>query len=98
MPPRWLRETAGAVELALHVQAGAKRTEVAGVHGDALKLRLAAPPVEGRANAALIAFISEAFGVPQRQVQIVRGEMSRQKVVRVEAPAKRPDRGWGDAG
>lgn len=80
--------------LTLHVQPGARRTEVAGVHGDALKLRLAAPPVDGKANAALRAFLADAFGVPQRQVTLLRGETSRDKVVRVEAPVLRPDREW----
>ncbi len=80
--------------LTLHVQPGAKRTEVAGVHGDALKIRLAAPPVDGKANAALLRFLAAAFGVPQRAVTLVRGETSRQKTVRIEAPRERPDRGW----
>ena len=89
--------TCAVVELRLHVQPGAKRTGFAGRHGDALKFRLAAPPVDGRANEALLAFLAEAFGVPQRQVAIVRGETSRQKTVRIVAPARRPDRGWGRA-
>ena len=78
----------------MHVQPGARRTEVAGLHGGALKVRLAAPPVEGKANAALRAFLAEAFGVPPRQVALVHGETARRKVVRIEAPVLRPDRGW----
>ena len=81
--------------LALHVQPGAKRTEVTGRHGDALKLRLAAAPVEGKANTALRAFLADAFGVHLRDVTLLRGETSRDKVVRVHAPARRPDREWG---
>ena len=92
----WRREegdgAAHALVLTLHVQPGAKRTEVAGVHGDALKIRLAAPPVEGKANAELLRFLADAFGVPQRAVTLVRGETSRQKTVRIEAPRLRPDR------
>lgn len=84
--------------LDLHVQPGAKRTEPAGRHGEGtnqrLKVRLAAPPVEGRANAELLRFLAEAFGVPLRNVRLVRGETSRHKVVRVDAPALRPDREW----
>jgi len=76
--------------LILHVQPGAKRTEVAGRHGDALKIRLAAPPVDGKANAALLRFLSDAFDVPLRNVTLVRGESSRQKIVRIEAPRQRP--------
>ncbi|MBK6805536.1 MAG: YggU family protein [Betaproteobacteria bacterium] len=91
------REEDGAIVLALHVQPGAKRTEAAGTHGDALKIRLAAPPVDGKANAELVRFLADAFGVPQRQVTIVRGETSRQKSVRIDAPAARPDRGWSAA-
>jgi len=90
----WLREQGDAVVLALHVQPGARRTEAAGTHGDALKIRLAAPPVDGKANAELLRFLAEAFGVPLRQVAIERGETSRQKVVRILAPRARPDRGW----
>jgi len=95
----WLREELGTVVLALHVQPGASRTEVAGVHGDALKIRLAAPPAEGRANAALIAFLAEAFGVPRASVTLLRGAASRRKSVRIDRPAKRPDLAWArDAG
>ncbi len=80
--------------LALHVQPGAKHTGAAGAHGDALRIRLAAPPVDGKANAELVRFLAEAFGVPQRNVTIVRGESSRQKSVRIDAPVARPDRAW----
>lgn len=80
--------------LALHVQPGATRTEVAGEHGGALKVRLAAPPIDGKANAELLRFLAEAFGVPLRQVALVRGAASRQKTVRVLSPARRPDRDW----
>jgi hypothetical protein len=94
----WRREDGDALVLALHVQPGASRTEVASVHGaegDArLKVRLAAPPVDGKANAELLRFLAEAFGVPLRQVCLLRGATSRQKTVRVESPARRPDRGW----
>ncbi len=89
-----MREDADALVLTLHVQPGARRTEVAGTHGGALKVRLAAPPVDGKANAELLRFLADAFGVPLRNVGLVRGEASRQKVVRVDAPACRPDRGW----
>ena len=83
-----------ALVLTLHVQPGAKRTEVAGRHGDALKVRLAAPPVEGKANAELMRFLAEAFAVPRRAIVLIRGETARDKVVRVIAPAKRPDNDW----
>jgi uncharacterized protein (TIGR00251 family) len=90
----WRREEAGALVLALHVQPGASRTEVAGIHGTALKIRLAAPPVDGKANAELLRFLAHAFGVALRNVELVRGELARAKVVRISAPVLRPDRGW----
>jgi uncharacterized protein len=83
-----------AIQLTLHVQPGAKRTEVAGAHGDALKIRLAAPPVDGKANAELLRYLAHAFGVPQRNVTLVRGDSSRQKIVRIGRPSVRPDADW----
>ena len=84
--------------LALHVQPGAKRTAAAGLHGDGaterLRLRLAAPPVDGKANAELIRYLAASFGVPQRGVTIERGEASLQKTVRIARPALRPDLDW----
>ena len=90
----WAREDGADLVLALHVQPGAKRTEVAGVHGASLRLRVAAPPAEGRANAELVRFLAEAFGVPLRSVVLLRGAASREKQVRIVAPRLRPDRGW----
>lgn len=80
--------------LALHVQPGATRTVVSGLHGDAIKLRLAARAVDGQANAALREFLAEAFGVPLRNVTLLRGATSRDKLVRIEAPARHPEHGW----
>jgi uncharacterized protein (TIGR00251 family) len=87
--------TDGSITLTIHAQPGAKRTEIAGVHGGALKIRVASPPVEGRANEELRRFLAEAFGVPQRNVALVRGESGRRKTLRIAAPAARPDRDWG---
>jgi uncharacterized protein len=80
-----------AVVLEVHVQPGAKRTEAAGRHGDRVKIRLAAPPVDGAANDELVRFVAEAFGVPRRNVTIVLGATSRQKRVRVEGATRRPE-------
>jgi uncharacterized protein len=88
--PPGCRAEDGAVILTLYVQPSAKRSEFAGAHGDALKLKLAAPPVEGKANAELIRFIAAEFGVPRRNVELVRGETSRAKTVRVIAPLRDP--------
>jgi uncharacterized protein (TIGR00251 family) len=82
--------------LAVHAQPGAARTEVAGLHGDALKVRIAARAVDGRANEALRKFLAAAFGVPLGNVTLLRGETSRRKVVRVAAPSLRPDIAWVD--
>ena len=90
----WRREDHDTLVLTLHVQPGAKRSEIAGAHGEALKVRLAAPPVEGKANAELLRFLAEVFGVPGRAVVLVRGETSRRKVVRIENSVLRPDRHW----
>ncbi len=57
------------------------------MHGEALKIRLAAPPVEGKANEALVRFIAERLGLRRAEVELVRGETSREKTVRVPASA-----------
>jgi len=80
----------------MHVHPGAKHSEVAGVYGDALKIRLAAPAVDGKANAALIALLADAFDVPERAVTLVRSATNRRKTVRIAMPGLRPDRAWGD--
>ena len=64
------------------------------MYGDALKFRLAAPPVDGKANAELLRYLAKSFGVPQRNVTLVRGDSSRHKVVRVSRPTLRPDVDW----
>jgi len=70
--------------VAVHVQPRARRTEVAGMHGDAVKVRLAAPPVDGAANEELIRFVAERLGVPRATVRIAAGATSRHKVVEVD--------------
>ncbi len=87
----WYRRNGDVITLTLHVQPGAKRSEIAGLHGEALKLRLAAPPVEGRANEALLKFIAELFGVPLRQVELRHGGQSRHKVVAVTGSTIKPE-------
>ena len=84
----WLRQGERQTTLTLHIQPGAKKTEVAGEHGDALKIRLAAPPVDGKANAALIDFLADRLGVARGQVTLKSGQTSRRKVLEIErAPA-----------
>src|SRR3989339_809564 len=72
----WYRRNADVITLALHLQPGAKRSGISGLHGNALKIRLAAAPIEGRANEALLKFIAELFGVPLRQVELKQGGQS----------------------
>jgi uncharacterized protein len=87
----WYQIKDDCITLTLHVQPGAKKTALAGLHGDALKIRLAAPPVEGRANEALLEFIAEIFKVPQRNVTLKQGAQSRHKRVEILHSAIRPE-------
>jgi uncharacterized protein (TIGR00251 family) len=79
----YLTERPDGVELAVLVQPRASRTRVVGVHDGQLKIQLAAPPVAGEANAALVEFLARHLGVPRRQVALVAGDTSRRKRVRV---------------
>ncbi len=85
---QWLRTGDGRITLTLHIQPGAKKTEVAGLYGDALKIRLAAPPVDGKANAALLGFIADRLRLAKSAVTLKSGQTSRRKVLEVvDAPA-----------
>ena len=79
-----LRANASGVTLAVRVQPGAKKTAIVGVYGEGadtqLKIAVQAPPIEGRANLALIAFLADFFGLPRGRVELVSGELSRSKV------------------
>ena len=88
----WYRRHAdGSIVLAVHAQPGAKRTEVAGPHGDALKIRVAAPALEDRANAALVEFLAERFEVPKRNVTLLSGTRSREKRFAISGAALDPE-------
>lgn len=81
----WLRVAAdGRITLTLHIQPGAKKSEFAGLHGDALKIRLAAPPVDGKANEALLRFIADALSLPKSAVTLKSGQTSRRKVLEIQ--------------
>lgn len=80
----WLKSAGADVVLTLHIQPGAKQTEVAGMHGEALKIRLSAPPVDGKANDCLIGFMSKTLGVAKSRIALVSGSSSRAKRLRVE--------------
>jgi uncharacterized protein (TIGR00251 family) len=79
-----VRDAPGGTLLRLRVIPRARQTAVAGLRGDALLVRLAAPPVDGAANAALLEFLHITLQVPRRQLTLVSGERGRDKTVRVE--------------
>lgn len=97
-PAGWPCVRAGrtGVVLSISVVPGASRTELVGLHGEALRVRLAAPPVDGKANDALLGWLAEALGLPRRQVTLLRGASSRQKQAWVDADAGRVN-AWLDA-
>ncbi len=78
-----IQESAQGVTFAVKVIPRAKRDELVGVEGEALKVRLNAPPVEGKANDALVKFLAGLLGVKRAEVEILRGETARHKLVRV---------------
>ena len=84
----WLHTGSSGITLTLHIQPGAKKTEFAGLHGDALKIRLAAPPVDGKANEALVKFVAETLGIARSEVTIKSGHTSRRKVVEIDDPTR----------
>jgi len=77
----WLRAVEGGVEIVLHIQPGAAHCEISGLHGNALKIRVAARAVEGAANGALLDILAQCLGLQRRAVRILRGEKSRRKAV-----------------
>lgn len=80
----WARPHAKGSMLLLYIQPGASRSEICGVHGDRLKLKIKAPPRDGEANEALVDFIAATFSLPKTKVHLIRGETSRRKDVLVE--------------
>ncbi len=78
-----VRESGGAVTFAVKVHPRARKNAITGEVGDALKIDLTAPPVEGRANDGVIAFVAELLRVPRSSVSIAAGQSSRNKVIRV---------------
>jgi|GEM_PF-1327465 len=88
----WFRyDDASNLILTLHIQTGAKNTEVTGLHGDALKIKLTAAPIEDKANAMLLKFLAKRFAVPVCQVILRQGDKSRHKVVLIQQPGYGPD-------
>lgn len=86
----WYRTHDDGVTIQVHAQPGAKRTEVAGLHGDCVKVRLASPPVDGKANECLIEFLARRLQVKRSQLTITHGLSSRRKAVFVAAAGLLP--------
>ncbi len=89
----WWRAGEGGITVSLRVQPGAKRNEVLDASGERLRVRVAAPAVDGKANAALVRFVAELFGVRRSAVSLVRGERSREKEVLVRGIDRPPPDG-----
>jgi uncharacterized protein (TIGR00251 family) len=83
-----VQESAKGIVFAVKVQPRARRNAITGVVGDMLKLALTAPPVDGRANQAVIEFLAELFEIPRASITIASGETSRNKVVRIAGLSK----------
>ncbi|MCD4784502.1 MAG: DUF167 domain-containing protein [Candidatus Eremiobacteraeota bacterium] len=77
----WIKETKGGILIKIHVSPRSSTNKITGLHGDALNVKLTSPAVEGKANKALISFLSDFFKIKKRQVSIKSGEKSRQKTV-----------------
>ncbi|PJD94956.1 MAG: YggU family protein [Legionella sp.] len=79
----WYEYKNDVIRLNLYIQPGAKSNEISGLHDGALKIRLNAPPIEGRANEALIKYLAKCFDVPSKQIKLIRGEKSRRKTFEI---------------
>lgn len=79
-----IRETGYGLEVRLHVQPRARRCELSGIHGGALKLKVTAPPVDDAANRAILEFFSKLLGISKSGLEIVSGLKSREKVLRIQ--------------
>jgi uncharacterized protein len=81
-PVSW--QNTADMRLDVYIQPRAAKTELAGMHGDSIKIRIAAPPVENAANYALIEFIAERLGIAKRCVRVVAGASSRKKILEID--------------
>ena len=86
MSRTWCSALPGGVRLAVQITPNAKKTEVIGVLDDALKMKLQAQPIEGKANEALVRYLAEALSVPRSAVTITHGLTSKRKLVEVRSP------------
>lgn len=84
MDEKWIRDDKNGTLLLLYIQPGASRSEVVGLHGERLKIRIKAPPVEGAANEELVNFLAKRLNLSRSKIHFLRGETSRQKDIVVE--------------
>jgi uncharacterized protein len=84
--PPWLRQSDAGVSLSLYVQPGARRTAIVGLHGERLKIAVASPPVDGRANDALLEFLARRLKLRRTALTLASGANSREKRISVAAP------------
>lgn len=89
MTPLDVREMDGRVRFSVRIQPRASSDSIAGIHGNALKIRLTAPPVNGAANEHLVIFLADIFAVPRRAIKILAGESSRSKIIEIEGVTER---------
>ncbi len=82
--PPWLRTTPRGCQIAIRVQPKSSQNKIVGSEGDFLKVRLHAPPEDGKANTALIELLHDAFRIPRQNIKILRGEKSRSKWVEIQ--------------
>jgi uncharacterized protein len=87
----WCSAIEGGVRLAVQITPNAKKTEVVGVLDDALKLKLQAQPIEGRANEALVKFLAGVLSVPRSAVAITHGQTNKRKLVEVASKSLTPE-------
>ncbi|MGQ3892789.1 DUF167 domain-containing protein [Legionella sp. CNM-4043-24] len=87
----WYRLESDVLILRLYVQPGARHNELIGLIGDELKLRLMAPPIEGRANAVLVKYLAQLFEVPRSDIQLKSGEKSRHKTIVIRGSKVHPE-------
>ncbi|WP_076407883.1 DUF167 family protein YggU [Shewanella sp. UCD-KL12] len=84
-------EQQGNLLLRLYIQPKASRDQIVGIHGNELKVAITAPPVDGKANAHLVKYLSKAFKVPKGDIKILKGELGRHKQIQVLSPRVIPE-------
>jgi uncharacterized protein (TIGR00251 family) len=87
MTPAWCTAQANGVRLSVRITPNAKKSEVLGILDDALKIKLQAQPIEGKANEALVRFIAEKLDLPRRSIVITHGHLNKHKLLDVDCPS-----------